>query len=112
MEKIRPFVKWAGGKGSLIEQLTKYYPLDIMEWTIDTYIEPFVGGGSKLNETAKSYKLLYEESKNTINFKFAWFTDGLGWKSTKRNLKETFDVMNDIYNLNDIKNGAMKKLFI
>jgi len=57
MEKVRPFVKWAGGKGSLIEQLTKYYPLDIKDGTIDTYIEPFVGGGAVLLDVLQNYNI-------------------------------------------------------
>ena len=71
MEKIRPFVKWAGGKGSLIEQLTKYYPLDIKEGMIDTYIEPFVGGGAVLLDILQNYKVkrayAFDINKDLIN---------------------------------------------
>lgn len=70
----------------------------------------YASGGSKLNETAKSYKLLAEESKNIVGFKFVWITDGLGWIGAKRNLKETFDVMEHIYNINDMKNEIIKKI--
>ena len=48
MEVVKPFVKWAGGKNSLIPQLTKYYPLELKDGTIERYIEPFVGGGAVL----------------------------------------------------------------
>ena len=34
-EKVKPFVKWAGGKGSLISQITKYYPEDLKIGVID-----------------------------------------------------------------------------
>ncbi len=71
----------------------------------------YTGGGSKLNETARSYKMLATEAKNIKNFSFVWFTDGLGWKSAKNNLEETFDVMEHIYNIDDIKNGIMNKIF-
>lgn len=71
----------------------------------------YASSGSKLNETARSYKMIAEEASKIPGFRFVWFTDGLGWKDARRNLKETFDNMNDIYNLNDIKNGAMKNLF-
>ena len=71
----------------------------------------YTGGGSKLNETARSYKMLATEAKNIKNFCFVWFTDGLGWKSAKNNLEETFDVMEHIYNIDDIKNGIMNKIF-
>lgn len=71
----------------------------------------YTSGGSKLNETARSYKMLATEAKNIKNFSFVWFTDGLGWKSAKNNLEETFDVMEHIYNIDDIKNGIMNKIF-
>lgn len=71
----------------------------------------YTGGGSKLNETARSYKMLATEAKNIKNFCFVWFTDGLGWKSAKNNLEETFDVMEHIYNIDDIKNGIMHNIF-
>ena len=57
MESIRPFVKWAGGKGSLIEQLIKYYPLELQNNEIETYMEPFVGGGAVLINILQNYKV-------------------------------------------------------
>lgn len=68
-------------------------------------------GGSKLNETARSYKTIATEMKNIKGAKFVWFTDGAGWKSAARNLEETFDVLDDIYSINDMQNGIMKKVF-
>ena len=68
-------------------------------------------GGSKLNETARSYKTIATEMKNVKGAKFVWFTDGAGWKSAARNLEETFDVLEDLYSINDMQNGIMKKLF-
>ena len=67
--------------------------------------------GSKLNETARSYKMLAEESKGIDGFKFVWFTDGSGWNGAKGNLRETFDVLPTIYDNDEIKNGIMKKIF-
>ena len=71
----------------------------------------YTSGGSKLNETARSYKMIAEECKNIQGFKFVWFTDGKGWKSAKKNLEETFDVLDSMYNINDVENGVMNKLF-
>lgn len=68
-------------------------------------------GGSKLNETARSYKTLALESKNIVGFTFVWFTDGCGWNSAKHNLEETFDVMNEIYNIKDMEAGIMREVF-
>ena len=54
-EKVRPFVKWAGGKGSLIPQLNNFYPYELRNGIIETYIEPFVGGGAVLIDILQKY---------------------------------------------------------
>ena len=71
----------------------------------------YASGGSKLNETARSYKMIAEEAKKVVGFEFVWFTDGIGWISARNNLKETFDNMEHIYNIVDMKNGVMKEIF-
>ncbi|WP_068449337.1 type II restriction endonuclease [Caviibacter abscessus] len=70
----------------------------------------YSSGGSKLNETARSYKNIALESKTIEGFSFVWFTDGKGWKTAKNNLEETFDVMEHIYNINDLENDIILKL--
>lgn len=70
----------------------------------------YASSGSKLNETARSYKTLALESKGIEHFHFVWFTDGTGWNDAKNNLKETFDVLDTIYNINDLINGALLTL--
>ena len=70
----------------------------------------YSGGGSKLNETARSYKTITEEAKNINGFQFVWFTDGIGWNSARHNLEETFDVLDTLYNLNDLENNAIGEL--
>lgn len=42
--KGKPFIKWVGGKGQLLEQLDQKLPADFDNWENVTYIEPFVGG--------------------------------------------------------------------
>lgn len=69
------------------------------------------GGGSKLNETARSYKTLALETDTIDGFTFVWFTDGKGWTSARHNLEETFDVMEHIYNINDMENGIITEVF-
>ena len=56
-EKVKPFVKWAGGKGSLLNQINKYYPQSLKNGIIDCYIEPFVGGGAVLIDILQNYKV-------------------------------------------------------
>ena len=68
----------------------------------------YSSGGSKLNETARSYKTLALESKEIDGFKFVWFTDGLGWISARNNLRETFDVLDDIYNIKELEDGVLE----
>ena len=69
----------------------------------------YASGGSKLNETARSYKMLSQEADTIEGFTFVWFTDGCGWRSAKNNLKETFDILEHLYNIADLENGIISK---
>jgi len=80
-----------------------------MVYVIETNF--YSGGGSKLNETARSYKTLALESNTIDEITFVWFTDGKGWNSAKNNLKETFDVMEHIYNIKDLENNIISEVF-
>lgn len=71
----------------------------------------YASSGSKLNETARSYKLLAQESKDISGFTFVWVTDGLGWKSAKNNLRETFDETEYLYSIVELEDGALSDLF-
>ena len=71
----------------------------------------YSGGGSKLNETARSYKMIAEEAKRIPNLEFVWITDGAGWVSARRNLEETFGVMDYIINIKDMEDGKLKSIF-
>lgn len=68
-------------------------------------------GGSKLNETARSYKTLATEVDTIDGVTFVWFTDGRGWMSARNNLEETFDVMEHIYNIKDLENDIIPEVF-
>lgn len=67
--------------------------------------------GSKLNETARSYKTLSTEIDTIDGVSFVWFTDGKGWINARNNLEETFDVMEHIYCIEDMKKGIISKIF-
>ena len=71
----------------------------------------YTSGGSKLNETARSYKNIAFEAKELNGFAFIWFTDGRGWISARNNLEETFDVLEHVYNIDDLENGVMGRIF-
>ena len=72
----------------------------------------YSSSGSKLNETARSYKTLAQEAEFIKGFTFIWITDGNGWINAKNNLEETFDIMEHLYNINDLENGVMNNLFV
>lgn len=69
----------------------------------------YTSGGSKLNETARSYKTIAQEVDTIPGVTFVWFTDGKGWKSARKNLQETFDVLDTVYNIRDLENGIIEK---
>ena len=115
--------------GSLIKQGTQkvvqekwglHLPLDksnrIVDFIINNngkliWIETnfYSGGGSKLKSTSGEYKDLYNFCK-TKNIDFIWITDGNGWVSTKKPLRETFNLTDYIINLNMIKSGILKEI--
>jgi len=70
----------------------------------------YASSGSKLNETARSYKTITLETKGHHDFKFVWFTDGQGWYSAKNNLCETFDVLENLYSIEDLEAGIITKV--
>lgn len=72
----------------------------------------YSSSGSKLNETARSYKTITLETKDLEYFKFVWFTDGWGWGSARNNLKETFDVLEHLYCISDLEEGIISKLLL
>lgn len=70
----------------------------------------YASGGSKLNETARSYKQIAQEVATINGFEFVWFTDGSGWTSARHNLEETFDVMEHIYSIDDLESNILNML--
>ena len=117
---VESFIKKAGFvkdatyfKEMYIHQITAKWGVDLSAISNQGKIETnFYGsGGSKLNETARSYKTLALETDTADGFTFVWFTDGKGWTSARNNLEETFDVMEHIYNINDLENDIINEVF-
>lgn len=52
---VKPFLKWAGGKGQLLDEFKKLYPPELKSGRIKRYIEPFVGGGAVFFEIFQNY---------------------------------------------------------
>ena len=67
MAKAKPFIKWVGGKGQLIEQLDALLPADFGNWEDVTYIEPFVGGGAMLFYMLQQYPNIRFAVINDVN---------------------------------------------
>lgn len=96
------------GDGTSTKRFDFVIKTDDMVYGIETNF--YASGGSKLNETARSYKMIAEEAKDINGFKFVWITDGDGWKSARRNLKETFDVLENLFSIDDLENGMLKRM--
>jgi DNA adenine methylase len=67
MAKAKPFIKWVGGKGQLLEQLEALLPADFDNWDNATYIEPFVGGGAMLFNMLQKHPNIKRAVINDIN---------------------------------------------
>ena len=65
--RARPFVKWAGGKGQLLEQLDTLLPNDFAQREDLVYVEPFVGGGAMLFHVLAKYPNIKRAIINDAN---------------------------------------------
>ena len=83
-QKVFDFAIAANGKTYLIE------------------VNFYSGGGSKLNEVARSYTDLAPKVNGVPGFEFVWITDGVGWNSARNKLEEAFAAIPSIYNLTTI----------
>ena len=70
----------------------------------------YSSGGLKLNETARSYKMLAQESKKVDGVTFIWFTDSTSWISARKNLEENFNELETMYNIDDLDNEVLNNL--
>jgi len=69
----------------------------------------YSGGGSKLNEVARSYKELSPVINQVPGFEFVWITDGKGWHSAKNKLEDAYYIIKNVYNLTTL-NQFIEKL--
>ena len=63
----------------------------------------YSGGGSKLNETARSFTELAPKINAVDGFEFLWVTDGKGWESAKNKLQEAYYTIPNVYNLSTLR---------
>jgi len=66
----KPFLKWAGGKGQLLERFRDFYPEDIKKGLITSFYEPFIGGGAVFFDVAQRFNIqsafLYDINEELI----------------------------------------------
>ena len=68
----KPFLKWAGGKGRLIADIEARLPAGLRMGKIDTYVEPFIGGGAVFFHIAQKYEsvkhfYLFDINQDLVN---------------------------------------------
>lgn len=102
----KPFVKWAGGKGQLLNIFEEYYPMALREGNIKRYIEPFVGGGAVLFEVLQNYKIeeafIFDINKDLINT----------YVVIKKNVNELIELLKDVEsNYLKLSKDNRKKMF-
>lgn len=100
MTKAKPFIKWAGGKRQLIEQIEDTLPSDFDKWRDITYIEPFVGGGAVLFHLLQTHHNIKHAVINDINSDLT-----TSYKTVRNHPMELIDVLasiqEDFYKLHD-----------
>ena len=107
--KAKPFVKWVGGKGQLIEQLEQKLPADFDNWENATYLEPFVGGGAMLFYMLQQHPNIKHAVINDINSDLITC-----YKTVRDNVEELIPALQDIqaqyYDLQDM--DAKREMFM
>ncbi|MBO7606432.1 MAG: type II restriction endonuclease [Paludibacteraceae bacterium] len=83
----------------VIETIRKTYLIEVNFYS---------GGGSKLNEVARSYTDIAPKINSVKGFEFVWITDGIGWGKAKNKLQEAFASIPSIYNLTTVNNFISK----
>ena len=70
----------------------------------------YAGGGSKLKSVAGEFKSLFRLLATSHNIGFVWITDGRGWDTALRPLRETFDTTDFVLNLSMLKDGVLEEI--
>lgn len=83
----------------------------VIKTTSKTYlieVNFYSGGGSKLNEVARSYSDIAPKINSVPGFEFVWITDGIGWKSARNKIQEAYNIIPSVYNLTSIQDFIHK----
>jgi type II restriction enzyme len=85
------------GFGADVKRFDFVIKTNVKTYLIETNF--YNGGGSKLNETARSYSIVAPKINQYKKYEFVWITDGQGWHSAKNKLEEAFIIIPHLYNL-------------
>lgn len=102
----KPFLKWAGGKGQLLEKFNEFYPDELKSGKIKNYFEPFLGGGAVFLNIVQHFEIenvtLYDINKDLI----------LTWKVVQQNVNELCDALHKIQNkYHKLSDEERKKMY-
>lgn len=85
-KEVKPFIKWAGGKSALLDNIRKFYPNEL-GGKINKYCEPFVGGGAVLFDVLSNYNIeeiyISDVNEELINV----------YKTINNNVEELIDLL-------------------
>lgn len=123
---VKPFIKWAGGKSQLLNEIRAKYPENI-----DKYCEPFVGGGAILLDVLANIKPqsvlindinsqlvnTYKQTRDNVTEIVDWLSENQSvyWDKSGDERREMYLLMRDKYNagiLNKDRTAEMAALFI
>jgi len=107
-----PEIKAKFGKDVPVDKSSRRYDFVIFNGTEIFILEVnfYSGGGSKLKSTAGEYRDLFTVLQG--QHKFIWITDGNGWKTTERPLRETFEHNEYLLNLSMLEHGILERLVV
>lgn len=88
--KVKPFLKWAGGKTQLLEQISANFPHELINDKITKYIEPFVGGGAVFLYIAQNYNIreffIYDLNPELV----------IAYETIKSNVDDLVNILNNL----------------
>lgn len=106
LKEAKPVLKWAGGKAKLIPIFEEKYPKELIDGKINTYIEPFIGGGAVLFSMLSKYKF-DRVVINDINSELI-----LTYKVIKESPEELINIIHKYQNkYNELEELEEKQLF-
>lgn len=88
----KPFLKWAGGKTQLLEQISNFLPEELLNGSIKKYVEPFIGGGAVFFNIAYKYQI-QELVISDINTELV-----IAYKTIQYQVNDLIQLLTDIEN--------------